>query len=158
MIYQKDNGPFPSSNRYYANFEYMFILSKGAPKTFNPIADRVNKSFGRKISGTNRTKDGTTKPIKNKGQQIKEMGVRFNCWLISEGTRQKGHPAPFPLALARDHILSWSNPGDLVFDPFAGSGTTLVAALQNGRNAHGIEISSKYCEMIKARLVREATK
>lgn len=152
MIYQKDNCPFPSSNRYYANFEFMFVFSKGAPKTFNPIADRVNKSFGRKISGTNRMKDGTTKPIKNKGQQIKETGVRFNCWLISEGARQKDHPAVFPEALARDHILSWSNPGDMVFDPFAGSGTTLLAAKQTGRKCLGVELASKYCEMIVKRL------
>lgn len=152
MIYQKDNCPFPSSNRYYANFEYMFVFSKGTPKTFNAIADRANKSFGRKISGTNRTKDGATKPIKNKGQQIKELGVRFNCWLISEGARQKDHPAPFPLALARDHVLSWSNPGDLVIDPFAGSGTTIVAARDLGRKSIGVEISAKYCEIIAKRL------
>lgn len=152
MIYQKDNCPFPSSNRYYANFEYMFVFSKGTPKTFNAIADRANKSFGRKISGTNRTKDGATKPIKNKGQQIKEMGVRFNCWLVSDGARQKDHPAPFPLALARDHVLSWSNPGDVVLDPFAGSGTTLFAARDLGRKSIGVEISAKYCELIAKRL------
>lgn len=154
MIYQKDNCPFPSSNRYYANFEYMFVFSKGTPKTFNAIADRANKSFGRKISGTNRTKDGATKPIKNKGQQIKELGVRFNCWLISEGARQKDHPAPFPLALARDHVLSWSNPGDVVLDPFAGSGTTGEACGTTGRRFVLIEREKEYCEIIKKRVAR----
>lgn len=152
MIYQKDNCPFPSSNRYYANFEYMFILSKGSPTTFNPIVDRVNKSFGRKISGTNRMTDGTTKQIKNKGKEIKAKGVRFNCWLVSEGLRPKGHPAPFPLVLAKDHIISWSNPGDIVLDPFAGSGTTLLAAKQAGRKYIGIELAKEYCQIINRRL------
>ena len=157
MIYQKDNCPFPSSNRYYANFEYMFILSKGSPKSFNPIMDRLNKSFGRKISGTNRKKDGTTKAIKNKGKKITEYGVRFNCWLISEGKRIDGHPAYFPEKLANDHIISWSNEGDLVYDPFMGSGTTAKMAILNKRNWIGSEISEEYCKIIERRITNAST-
>ena len=156
MIYQKDNCPFPSSNRYYANFEYMFILSKQAPKAFNPITDRVNKSFGRKISGTNRKKDGTTEAIKNKGKEITEYGVRFNCWLISEGKRIEGHPAYFPEKLANDHIISWSNEGDLVFDPFLGSGTTGKMAVKNKRNFIGIEKVKEYYSISKKRILDES--
>lgn len=152
MIYQKDNCPFPSSNRYYSNFEYMFILCKGNLKTFNPISDRINKSYGRKISGTNRQKDGTTKKIKNKGIEIKETGVRFNCWLISEGKRQNLHPAYFPESLAKDHIISWSNEGDLVYDPFMGSGTTAKMAIINKRNYIGSEISKEYCDIAEKRI------
>ena len=152
MIYQKDNCPFPSSNRYYANFEYMFILSKGSPKTFNPIIDRLNKSFGRKISGTNRKKDGTTETIKNKGKKITEYGVRFNCWLISEGKRIGGHPAYFPERLANDHIITWSNEGDLVYDCLMGSGTTAKMAILNKRNWIGSEISKEYCEIAEKRI------
>lgn len=141
--------------RYAPVFEYMFILSKGTPKTFNPIKDRPNKHAGKTGQSTQRQADGSTK--RNPRFCVADFGQRFNIWGLPPH-RQKGkdaHPAPFPLALAREHILSWSNPGDTVLDPFAGSGTTLVAALQNGRNAHGVEISSKYYEMIKARLVRE---
>jgi len=152
MIYQKDNCPFPSSNRYYANFEYMFVLSKTKPKTFNPIKDRLNKSYGRKISGTNRQKDGMTKPIKNKGMEIKKYGVRFNNWLISEGKRIKNHPASFPEQLANDHIISWSNKNDLVYDPMAGSGTVAKMAIKNKRNWIVSEISGEYCEIIKQRI------
>ena len=152
MIYQKDNCPFPSSNRYYSNFEYMFVLSKGKPKTFNPIKDRMNKSFGRKISGTNRQKNGATKIIKNTGRDIRQYGVRYNCWLISEGIRYNDHPAYFPEKLANDHIISWSNEGDLVYDPFMGSGTTAKMAIINKRNYIGSEISAEYCEIIKERL------
>jgi len=152
MIYQKDNCPFPSSNRYYANFEYMFVFSKGKPKTFNPIIDRKNKSFGRKITGTNRQKDGTTKPIKNKGNEIKQFGVRFNNWLVSDGKRQNKHPAIFPEQLANDHIISWSNEGDLVYDCFMGSGTTAKMSIANKRNYIGSEMSAEYCDIIKQRL------
>ena len=152
MIYQKDNCPFPSSNRYYANFEYMFIFTKGKPKTFNPIVDRKNKSFGRAISGTNRLLDGTTKKIVNNGKAIKEYGVRFNCWLVTEGKRQKLHPAPFPEKLANDHILSWSNENDIVYDPFMGSGTTAKMAILNKRNYIGSEISKEYCEIAEKRI------
>ena len=152
MIYQKDNCPFPSSNRYYANFEYMFVFSKGKPKTFNPIIDRKNKSFGRKITGTNRQKDGTTKPIKNKGNEIKQFGVRFNNWLVSDGKRQNKHPAIFPKQLANDHIISWSNEGDLVYDCFMGSGTTAKMSIANKRNYIGSEMSAEYCDIIKQRL------
>ena len=157
MIYQKDNCPFPSNNRYYANFEYMFVFSKGSPSTFNPISDRVNKSFGRKMSGTNRQKDGTTKPLKNKGLAILEYGVRFNCWLISEGKRTKEHPAVFPEKLANDHIISWSNEGDLVYDPFMGSGTTAKMAVLNKRNWIGSEISEEYCKIIERRITTAST-
>ena len=152
MIYQKDNCPFPSSNRYYANFEYMFVFSKGKPKTFNPIIDRKNKSFGRKITGTNRQKDGTTKPIKNKGNEIKQFGVRFNNWLVSDGKRQSKHPAIFPEQLANDHIISWSNENDMVYDPFMGSGTTAKMAKLNNRNWIGSEISKEYCDIIEQRI------
>lgn len=138
--------------RYAPVFEYVFIFSKGAVKTFNPIKDRPNKHAGKTGQCTQRQIDGGLK--KNPKYTIADYGQRFNIWEIGP-QRQKGsavHPAPFPLALARDHILSWSNPGELVFDPFAGSGTTLIAALQNGRNAHGVEISSKYYEMILTRI------
>jgi len=152
MIYLKDNCPFPSSNRYYNNFEYMFILCKDELKTFNPIADRENKSFGSPIHGTNRHKDGSTKPIKNKGVLIKQFGVRFNTWLISEGLRQHDHPAYFPEKLANDHIISWSNEGDTVLDPLMGSGTTGKMAILNNRNFIGIEKDDKYFEIAKNRI------
>lgn len=152
MIYQKDNCPFPSRNRYYANFEYMFVISKGSPKTFNAISDRENKSFGRAISGTNRQSNGTTVPIKNKGKKIEKYGVRFNVWLISEGKRQSEHPATFPEKLASDHIISWSNEGDTVLDPFMGSGTTGKQAKLLKRNFIGIECVKEYFRIAKQRI------
>ena len=163
MIYQKDACPFPETNRYYPSFEYMFILSKGKPKTANLIMDKPNKRFGEKITGTGRNPDGTLKQhtaVKNKTNRVvKEFGVRTNVWLYSVGkwkvTKDEyayQHPAIFPEQLAQDHIISWSNEGDLVLDPFMGSGTTGKMALLNNRNFIGIELDDEYFEIAKQRI------
>lgn len=144
------------ASRYAPVFEYMFVLSKGAPKTFNPIKDRPNKSAGRKIFGTVRLADGTTKPMSNQGVEVPVLGQRFNVWeMPAEMRRSKGaHPAPFPEALARDHILSWSAPGDTVLDPFTGSGTTGKCAIETGRNFIGSEISDEYHRAANERIFK----
>jgi site-specific DNA-methyltransferase (adenine-specific) len=142
--------------RYGPVFEYMFVLAKGKPKVFNPIKDRKNKKAGTMLRGTIRLPDGSMRPISNPDYVIPEYGQRFNVWDMPpvKSNRADDHPAPFPEALANDHIVSWSNPGDIILDPFAGSGTTLLAALTNGRQAIGIETSEKYCGMIRERLAR----
>ena len=66
----------------------------------------------------------------------------------------KRHPAIFPRKLARNPILSWTNPGDLVIDPMAGRGTTLRAAANLGRWAIGIEINPDYCQLIRQRMAQ----
>lgn len=144
--------------RYAPVFEYMFILSKGSLKTFNPIKDRQNKSFGRKTSGTVRQKDGTTKPISKQGVEIPEFGQRFNIWEISAEMRRfkNAHPAPFPEELVRDHIASWSNEKDFIFDPFMGSGTTGSVCLETQRKFIGIEQSKEYFDMACERIKKSA--
>lgn len=141
-------------NRYAPTFEYMFILSKGYPKTFNPIKDRKNKRFGDVKHGRIRQKDGTTKVQSSLGKPIAEYGQRFNVWEMSteQSNSNRFHPAQFPEKLAEDHILSWSNEWDIVLDPFAGSGTTLKMAKKNNRNYIGIEISQEYCKIAEARI------
>lgn len=146
MIWEKMS-PFQHSNRYIQNFEYMFVLSKGKPKTANLICDRLNIYGGTGIHGTERQKDGHTKNLseKQKSKQVKDFGARTNTWEIpADKNNETGHPAVFPLRLATDHILSWSNPGDTVLDPFLGSGTTRIAAYDTGRNFIGYEISKEY--------------
>jgi len=141
----------------------MFVLSKGKPKTANLIMDKPNKRFGEKITGTGRNPDGTLKQhtaVKNKTNRVvKEFGVRTNVWLYSVGKWKVTkddyaykHPAIFPEQLVKDHILTWSNPGDIVFDPFLGSGTTAKMALLNNRNFIGFEISEEYCEIAEQRI------
>ena len=152
MIYQLPSCNFPETNRYYNVFQYMFILTKGKHKTFNPISDRINKTAGRKVSGTDRYSDGTTKPKSCLGNIIKPYGVRYNVWLISEGKRQHKHPASFPESLANDHILSWSNENDLVLDPFVGSGTTTIASKNLNRNFIGFENNPDYYKIAEERV------
>lgn len=152
MIYDKGGvgGAKGSNLAYWNGFEYMFVFTKGKIKTFNPINDRKNPSFGRTVSVNSRKKDGTSGSVRT--VTIKEFGKRFNLWTIKDGKRQKKHPAVFPDKLANDHIISWSNEGDIVYDPFMGSGTTAKMAIINKRNWIGSEISSEYCEIIKERL------
>ncbi|QKC99142.1 DNA-methyltransferase [Mesorhizobium sp. NZP2298] len=139
--------------RYAPVFEYMFVLSKGAPKTFNPIKDKPNKWAGDvRKHVMNRQADGTTTP--SKGYVLGAFGQRYNIWDMPP-QRQRGeskHPAPFPESLARDHILSWSNPGDVVLDPFLGSGTTGKMAVAAGRKFVGIEISDEYLAIARQRI------
>lgn len=152
MIYQKKSCVYPDKNRYNNVFEYMFILSKGKPKTYNLIADKVNSRFGDKVSGSQRRADGTLDYNRSKlGEPIKQFGVRDNVWLIDSGymktTKDKDayqHPAMFPEQLAQDHILTWSNEGDIVLDPMCGAGTTCKMAWLNNRKFIGIDMSEEY--------------
>lgn len=154
MIYEKDGIAFPDKNRYQNSFEYMFIFSKNAPSTKNIIHDRKNISFGRKVTGTDRSSDGATRRVSCYGNNIKEFGARWNIWRIktNKGNSITGHPAAFPEQLAKDHILSWSNEGDLVFDPFSGSGTTAKMCYQLNRNFIGCELDEGYHQIALERI------
>jgi site-specific DNA-methyltransferase (adenine-specific) len=166
MIYQKKGGPspYPTMMRYAPWFEYMFVFSKGKPRIFNAIRDRENRSWGKANRGnTARQKDGSTK--RTPDYVPEKFSIRNNIWLYDVGrnkdTKDKvafEHPARFPEALARDHIITWSNEGDLVLDPMCGSGTTCKQAQKNGRNFIGIDISEKYCEIARARLKKKYKK
>jgi site-specific DNA-methyltransferase (adenine-specific) len=152
MIYQKHNFSNPSTNRYHQIFEYMFVLSKGKPKTFNALKDRPNVEAGKIGSwgkNTSRQVDGTM--VERKRKVNTEFGMRYNIWRIKTEMKPL-HPAPFPEELARDHVLSWSNPGDIVYDPFMGSGTTAKIAIETNRRYLGSEISSEYWEIAQKRI------
>lgn len=158
MIWKKTGVVFPETVRYYPNFEYMFVVSKGKPKTVNLIADRPNKHAGEKITATERQRDGSLKESlgRRKGKKIKPYGVRYNVWEVSQASgNPTDHPAVFPERLVSDHIVSWSNPGDVVLDPFMGSGTTAVACIKTGRRYIGFECSAEYCEMAQKRIKEE---
>ena len=154
MIYSKPNFSAVGAlkTRYAPTFEYMFVFSKGRLSTFNPIKDRRCKTAGAKKSGTIRQPDGSMKRMSNEGRIQPEYGQRFNVWLVNPQSRGSDHPAPFPESLARDHIISWSNEGDTVFDPFLGSGTTGKMAIEQGRKFIGIEKDAEYFEIAKKRV------
>jgi DNA modification methylase len=160
MIYEKKYFKNSNPNRYYNCFEYMFILSKDKPpKTTNLIRDRKNKTAGNKIYGTQRTQDGKLISKSGIGKTIKEYGVRGNIWSYPAGgcntTQDKiayQHPAIMKEQLAHDHIITWSNPGDIVYDCFAGSGTTGKIAYQLKRKFILSEIQKDYIHIIHQRL------
>lgn len=159
IIYEKAGTAPPHKNRYFNAFEYMFVLSKGNPKTINLLEDKPNKWANHSTFGnvTRREQDGTLTP---KGRKVvKPFGVRTNIWRYNNGrgfsTKDKiayEHPAIFPEKLVQDHIISWSNEGDIVLDPFCGSGTVAKVASLLNRKWVGIEISSEYCKIANERL------
>lgn len=150
MIWEKTgSGALGSTLCYAQNFEFMFVLSKGKPKTINLICDRENvvKSGTVKVNG-NLTAD---KKQKTRIVNRKPFGKRTNLWRIQPQQKSE-HPAPFPEAIAQDHIISWSKEGDTVLDPFLGSGTSGKCAVELGRNFVGIEISKDYLDIAKIRI------
>lgn len=152
MIYQKRNYIPLTHRRYEQSFEYMFVFSKGRPKTFNPImvpckgAGKM-ESYGdarrRLVDG----KQAMRSPHGIEWKETKPEKIHPNIFTYSCGARKSGHPAPFPDKLAEDCVSSWSNAGDIVFDPFVGSGTTARAAVSLGRRFVGCDISNDYCKM-----------
>jgi site-specific DNA-methyltransferase (adenine-specific) len=160
MIWAKDAFPFPELNRYYQQFEYMFIFSKGKPNCYNLISDKQNAKFGSKMY-KNRNIDGSFFDMhgaKN-GKKIGEYGIRGNIWSIDIGKGKSTnddlaflHPAIFPEKLVEDHIISWSNENYLIYDCFGGSGTTAKMAHKWKRNWILSEISEEYCNIANKRL------
>lgn len=150
MIYHTSKPPM-NDRRYQACFEFMFVWSKGAPATFSPVmvpASAAGKPVNR---ATYYNADGTKKGRTGDGRAVSSERIADNIWRIVQ-RQNVGHPATFPEALARDHILSWSNPGDTVFDPFLGSGTTGKMALAHGRQFVGIERDPTYFEIARQRI------
>jgi len=152
MIWQKLSTCRASDNRYIPSFEYMFIFSKGKRTKVNLIKDRKNIWYGTKIHGTERFKDGQLIP-RESDTIISEFGARYNIWDIPpDRTNKTGHPAVFPLKLAEDHIKTWSDKGQVVLDPFMGSGTTCVASINLDRKFIGIEKDEEYFKIVQERI------
>lgn len=162
MIYMKDNPPpTGGKNRYFSSFEYMFVFSKGSPKTFNPIEmprrNKWNDKRTRRIRPVTRNGKGE---FHKKEVMVNTGNVKLqNVWSFIVGGGHVAsdklahqHPAIFPEQLARDHVLSWSNEGDVVFDPFMGSGTTGKMSMQLNRKFFGIELDQKYYSIARARI------
>lgn len=151
MIWRKTN-PMPKvkTKRYFDVFEYMFIFSKGTPKTFNPIMQQC-KMGGKKYDSTCKNMGGENGRTK-KSFILNNERYKDNIWDIAIAQNKTSHPAVFPEQIANDHIISWSDEGDLVFDPFVGSGTTGRMAVLNNRKFIGIDISEEYCELSRERI------
>lgn len=153
MIYEKaGTGACGSNYAYWQAYEFMFVWSKGRPASVNRIADRPNARQGAVVTKGRIRAGGAERSSKRR--TVPPFSVRTNIWRYqpSNGNDRTGHPAPFPEALARDHILSWSNEGDTVLDPFAGSGTTGKMSFLHGRNFIGVEREPKYLAIAERRI------
>jgi DNA modification methylase len=154
MIYHVNGTGAKGSNyAYWQAFEYMFVFSKGRPKTVNRLADKRNIRAGAVVTRGRLASDGSIKDTKIR--PVLDYGVRENVWSYlagNNGDTSEEHPAPFPEKLAQDHILSWSNPSDLVLDPFVGSGTTCKMAIKHHRHYIGIDVSPEYCDLARRRI------
>lgn len=155
MIYKKKNTPFMRSNAYTNCFEFMFVCSKGSPKTFNPLKEPTVRN-GFEMLVHNKKADGINKKVL---KELKKEKTRNNIWEYAVGlggtTSDREafkHPAMFPENLVSDHILSWTNKGDIVFDPFLGSGTTAKMAKKLNRHYIGCDISEEYVEIAQKRV------
>lgn len=164
MIYKKPVVRFPDKTRYHQTFEYMFILSKGSPKTIYFIKDIRNKGYNplksqwAKDRGK-REKDDNLQVCDSFTYAVEKYGRRHNVWTINpeqsnggDVTEWNWHPATFPSTMASDHIISWSNEGDVVLDPFSGSGTTAIQSKKTKRHFIGLEINEEYVEKSRKRI------
>jgi len=151
MIWRKTN-PMPKvkTKRYFDVFEYMFVFSKGQPKTFNPIMQETK--LGGKVYNSTVKQITTGKERVEKSFVLNNERYKDNIWDCAVAQNKTEHPAVFPLQLVVDHVLSWSDEGDLVYDPFMGSGTTAKACVLTNRNWVGSEISQEYVDIAEKRL------
>ena len=164
MIYEKNSSSYPSSsksNRYTQIFEYMFVFSKGKPKTSNLICDKPNKWAGHTNWGKNTKRIGENEQLVEVGniKPVPDFSPRNNIWRYVNGggfaSKDKiahKHPAIFPEELVRDHINTWTNEGDLIYDPFIGSGTVAKMCILMNRDYIGSEISQEYVDICNERI------
>lgn len=152
MIWQKPN-PVPTQHvRYETAFEYMFILSKGKPTTTNILREKSQSGAVQRMGHRASNGNGHQK-LTDRIYTGHEDKIRHNIWSIPIAVPEiKGHPAPFPEELVGNHILSWSQEGDIVYDPFCGSGTVPKMAHKLKRQWIGSEISQEYVDLANKRL------
>jgi site-specific DNA-methyltransferase (adenine-specific) len=158
MIYAKEN-PIPlTHNRYEQQFEYMFVFSKGKPKTFIPLKQPCKTAGSVNNHKSEKHYEDAHSMRKREGDvEVQAEKYLYNIWFLPSGTGDKTkHNAPFPEELVRRHVVTWTNPGDLILDPFMGSGTTGKVALLNNRKYVGFDLSKEYCDEAEQRIAKYA--
>lgn len=159
MIMKVNACRFPNNRRYCQQFHYAFVLSKGKPRVINVLRDSANQHPGDVVKHSHRSKDGKLVTCLMPHKRLAAYGYRGNVWDYKVGNGQTtkdrfafNQTALMPELMAEDHILSWSNPGDLVFDPMCGAATTCKMALLNHRKFLGMEIHQTYWEIACKRM------
>ena len=164
MIYLKNGSGWKSYKKRHVNaFEYMFVLANGYPNTVNVIKDVIAKKPGKATAPSSAIRESNGSIGGRQDKIVPAIIPRTNVWQYSHGKGSSAespvahkHPAIYPLQLAKDHMQTWTNPGDLVIDPMAGSGTTMRAAVDLGRRAVCMEIHEPYCDLIEQRMAQQA--
>jgi site-specific DNA-methyltransferase (adenine-specific) len=147
------------TSRYANQFHFGFVLSKGRPRAFHPIRDRINSTAGQRLRCSRRSASGEAVTTYNGDRRLGLHGYRANVWFYDVGggksTKDRyasRHEALMPEQMARDLIISWSRPGDLIFDPFCGAATTCKMALLSHRHYLGIEAHALYYRLALRRM------
>jgi site-specific DNA-methyltransferase (adenine-specific) len=159
-LYVKSTGISHHKGRYPEQIREVFVFSKGRPRAIHRIEDRLNVTAGAKSKLFRRSKSGEKRVWNSSDSLVPILGFRSHLWEYQTGHGQttKDHlenfPAPMAEKLAADLIRSYSNEGDLVLDPFSGSGTTAKMALLNFRDYLGFEVWEKAFELSERRLAK----
>ncbi len=148
------------TKRFRVDHEYIPIFLKGErPAYFNKEPLKIPSKHGGKTMTGCATRLTNGKTLKSKRVFINPMKCRGTLWdytTCGDGTRLKHqHPATFPDKIPVDFIRCFCPKNGIVLDPFIGSGTTALAAIQLNRNYIGIDISKEYCELAKKRIREE---
>jgi len=132
--------------------EWVFVFGKNF-KDINRTLERKTEIDNRKTR-TTRQKDGSMKTtIVGFQGELKQMGTVL--FMNPElGSIRKLHPATFPIEFPSEYIKAMTNEGDIISEPFTGSGTTMVAAHQLKRKCYGMELDTKYCDVIVKRMLK----
>jgi DNA modification methylase len=155
IIWHKPN-PMPESvrDRCTKAHEYIFLLSKSERYFFDSEAMREEAVKGAAGSSFNTGKTATHQMGRSSDAERVEDGKRNrrSVWTVATRPYKGAHFATFPTALIEPCILAGSRPGDIVLDPFMGSGTTAQVALQHGRQYLGCELNPDYGVLQEQRL------
>ena len=174
LTHNSKPNPMPESvtDRCTKSHEYIFLLSKSAKYYFDHEAIK-EPSVTQQVDGGQCGRGGKTAfrgqgsmrfqengRANRNGRQMKEIGVealrnKRDVWTVATQPYKEAHFATFPPKLIEPCILAGSKPGDVVLDPFVGSGTTGVVALRHKRDFVGIELNPDYITLINKRLLAE---
>ena len=157
LIMNRRGGGYAGGNRY-GKVEFAFVLSKGRPRSIHLIRDRENSHAGQLRRFRAKRPDGSIR-YSAVAKPIASVGLRGPVWEYHTGngctTRDRYahfHTALMHEDMARDLIVSWSEPGDLIFDPMCGAGTTCKMALLSCRHYLGFEIHGPYHALAQRRM------
>jgi site-specific DNA-methyltransferase (adenine-specific) len=146
----------PARHRHIRIARFIYVMSKGRTRTFNPIKDRPNVTAGQPLQKFVRAPDGRLLAAEYaEGQYVQPFGIRTNVWKLKTArsdANTQGHPTRMSEDLASDLILTYSRPGNVILDPFAGTGTTCKMAALLGRKYIGFEIDPKWCAVAQRRV------